>query len=262
MRNDSLGEIASFYDSIMSHVDYERWAMVTTTIADIFPAPFLHVDAACGTCKLGKALKRYGWRTHGVDLSYDMLQVGRKGRAKPSVAQADLRNLPFKGSVDYMTCLFDSMNFILDLDGFQKAVASCAKALRPGGVLYFDIVTEQMVLQHYADQSWTERHRGLNTTWRGEYDRGTRVAKTFVTVKNGPACCIQERMYSLEEVREAIELAGLDLLGAYDAEGWQKPSKHSVRLDFVACKGEVQSRKRAFTKSVANIRAVMGAPAD
>jgi SAM-dependent methyltransferase len=257
-RNDSLGELAAYYDKIMSRVDYERWSMITTAMAGLLPKPFVHLDAGCGTGRLLRTLERYGWKTFGVDLSSEMLRAGRKWKPKLSVAAADLRALPFHSRFDFITCLFDSINFLLDPVDLHKALKSCANALKPGGVMYFDIVTEQMVVQHYADQTWTERQGGLNTTWSGQYDEKSRIARTVVTVKNGPSCSILERMHQRDEVEDAIARSGLELVGVYDAELWRKPAKRALRIDFIVSKGNVKAHRKALRSVESSVRAYLG----
>ena len=112
-RPDDFANLARYYDPIMEHVDYDRWFVITTTLAELAPDPFLHLDAGCGTGVLMGMLRKIGWSSVGIDLSLAMLQTGRRRRGSLPVAAADLRALPFRGAVDLMTCLFDSMNFLL-----------------------------------------------------------------------------------------------------------------------------------------------------
>ncbi len=76
-------------------------------------------------------------RTHGIDLSAEMLQVARAnikaaGLENISLRQADLTSLPFDGETfDAITC-HQVLHF---LDNPQSAVAEAARVLVPGGVL-------------------------------------------------------------------------------------------------------------------------------
>ena len=168
--DDSFKELARYYDEIMSHVNYDHWELTSALVSSLLPRPFVHLDAACGTGALLERMRRLKWRSFGVDISAAMLRAD-KNRADLPVAVADLRALPFRGAIDYITCLFDSMNFLLSIEDVEGALCEVADALRPGGILYFDIVTERMVLEYFAGQRWTERTGRLSTRWDSRYSR-------------------------------------------------------------------------------------------
>lgn len=243
---DGFAGLARHYDVIMSHVDYDRWYWVTTALADLVPRPFTHVDAACGTGVLLAMLRERGWHSFGFDLSHQMAGQARKRKPSCPVGVSDLRGLPLYGSVHYLTCLFDSVNFLLTEEDLRRAFRQFAGALAPDGVLYFDIVTERMVLEHFAGQSWTEKNGGFKTTWDCSYDRTTQISETRIRINNGPVCTILERMFDPKLVRDAVEDAGLSVLGVFNAESWRRPGKRTVRMDFVAVKGDARRHRKAF----------------
>ncbi|MCH7808828.1 MAG: methyltransferase domain-containing protein, partial [Planctomycetes bacterium] len=75
--------MAKHYDSMMSHVAYERWVGVSTMIAELCPDEnFKHLDVGCGTGSLVKLLREQGWRSYGGDLSYAMVSAARKDPPK------------------------------------------------------------------------------------------------------------------------------------------------------------------------------------
>ena len=248
---DSFREIARYYDRIMEHVDYDRWFMVTTQMAALLPPGFRHVDAACGTGTLLMMLRRAGWRSIGFDLSPAMLRTARKD---VHAAAADLRAVPLSGSVNYITCLFDSMNFLLSLEDFQRALAQFYEALAPGGILYFDVVTERMVTDHYENQAWVERNGRFSTAWDNRYDRHTRVIETGIRVNSGPSYTLCERIYPLSEIQMALKETGFHLLAACDAHSWKTPHRKTIRVDVVASKGESARLRKPFRAVRAAVR--------
>ena len=255
--NDSFVELARFYDPIMSHVDYDRWYLIAGVIGQLVQRPFFHLDAACGTGVLLKKLEINRWQSFGIDLSPSMLRTGREsGRVFPAAA-ADLRALPFRRCMNYITCLFDSVNFLLQNEDMETGLRSLSEALAPDGILYFDVVTERMVLEHFAGQSWTERNGRLVTTWECEYDRKSLTAETRIRVNNGPAYTLYERVYEQEEVETAAAKAGLRLLGVFDAENWRVPRRKTVRIDFVAVKGDPRLLSARFKTVQAQVRRLL-----
>ncbi|MDQ1257678.1 MAG: hypothetical protein QG656_2284 [Candidatus Hydrogenedentes bacterium] len=251
---DPFVDIARYYNPIMDHVNYDRWVTAASAIATMLPPGFRHLDAACGTGTLLRLLRRGGWDSIGMDLSYSMLNEGnRTGRPLP-VAAADLRALPLHESVDFITSLFDSMNFLLDMNDFCMALRSLHAALRPGGLLYFDVVTERMIFDHYDGQTWTEDNGQFNSTWKNHYDRYTRVITTDIRVNTGDSCRLLERIYPIADIEEALSDSGFYLLGAHDAHTWKSPNRKTVRVDLVASKGNEKMYRKAFKKVRAEIK--------
>jgi SAM-dependent methyltransferase len=243
---DTFSGLARYYDAIMAHVDYDRWFLVTTTLSGLLPEPFIHLDTACGTCTLLNKLRRAGWSTVGLDLSHDMVREGQKGQVSAAAGVGDLRALPVRGTVDYATCLFDSVNFMLTVEDMRRAIAELSGALGDGGLLYFDVVTERMVLDHFAGQKWTEKEGNVRTTWECTYNHKTSTAETRIQVNSHAASTIYERIFERDIIEQAVADAGLELLGVFDAEGWRAPSKRTIRMDFVAVKGSAHDYKRAW----------------
>lgn len=244
--HDSFVELARYYDPLMGNVDYDRWYLVTGLLAELLERPFKHLDVACGTGVLLKKLRADRWRSFGVDLSVPMLRAGRTGTGPWPVTAGDLRALPFRESFDYITCLFDSVNFLLQNPDMEAGIRSMSDALVPDGLLYFDIVTERMVLDHFAGQTWTEKNGKFSTTWDCEYNRKTRVAETRIKINKGTVYTLYERIYELEEITLALGKAGIEVLSALDAENWRAPRRKSVRIDIIGVKGTVKPLKGRF----------------
>ncbi|NIA13360.1 MAG: methyltransferase domain-containing protein [Nitrospiraceae bacterium] len=251
---DDFHEIARYYDRIMDHVDYDRWYSVATALTELLPPGFTHLDAACGTGKLLRSLREDGWRSVGVDLSLAMVRSARRQTPEPITALADLRRLPFHESVDYVTCLFDSINFLLTLDDIAQAFREVAGSLREGGLFYFDMVTQKMVTDHFDNQEWTEQTGRFATTWRSSFVRETGVAETEVRVTSGAGGVFLERVYRHEDIEAVLAASGLALLGAYDAHTLQTPRPKTVRIDYVAAKDGSRAFKRRFDSVIARLR--------
>ncbi len=251
---DPFEFLARYYDRIMDHVDYDRWFMTVTELAALLPREFVHLDAACGTGQLVKRLRRAGWVAFGTDLSRGMLRAGNKGPVAGLTALADLRAMPFAGSIDYATCLFDSINFLTTLDDVRRCLAEIGRALSTNGLLYLDAVTERMVTEHFAGQGWTEDHGTFSSSWQTHYAFDSKIADTEIRINHGPVTLIRERVYEQADIESAFEDAGLTVLGAYDAETWEPPDAKTLRIDFVAAKGDARPRVKAFQKVCGTVK--------
>ncbi|MFP4502741.1 MAG: class I SAM-dependent DNA methyltransferase [Candidatus Hydrogenedentota bacterium] len=245
---DPFDSIAHYYDTLMDHVNYPRWARITYALGDLFEHRPAHLDVACGTGVLVQHMRQRGWKSFGIDLSAAMVRTGRK-RAPMPLAVGDMRALPAAGGVHFITCLFDSLNFLLTEEDVVHTLQSFHAALDTPGLVYFDIVTERMVTSHFANQSWEEDNGSFTTVWRSEYVPGTGIADSLLRFNTGPEHRIRERIYPVAFVTEALTAAGFNVLGVFDADTWRKPRRRSTRIDFVAAKGNPQVFGRGF-KSV------------
>lgn len=255
-QDDAFAELAQYYDTIMEHVDYHRWFRTTEALGRIAPQPLLHLDAACGTGVLMDRLRSPEWRCFGIDLSAAMLsQVRAQGRDL-AVANADLRAVPFCGTFGLITCLFDSINFLIEEAGLRRAMRELADALAPGGLLYFDAVTERMVLEHFDGQTWTETTGPFETTWDSTYDHRTCINNSHIRVDAGAKGLVRERIYDQETLESAVEDAGLTILGVFDAHTWRPPQRRTTRIDVVAAKNPPRRIHHQFERVCRAIRAV------
>ncbi len=255
-RPDAFAEIARYYDPIMDHVDYDRWFLITATLGELLPHGFLHVDAGCGTGVLMHMLRKSGWNSTGIDLSFAMLHTARRERGALPVAAGDLQAFPVRGA-HFVTCLFDTINFLLEEEALRRVLREFAQALRPGGLLYFDAVTERMVTDHFDDQTWTEDNGRFRTTWSSNYDPATGLTETRVRVNTGGEALILERVYPTATIVQAIEDAGLTVLDTLDAFTWKRPTPRSTRLDFVAMKSPNQPHQALFSTLRSRLRQLL-----
>ena len=108
------------------------------------------LDLCAGTLDFTAALVRGGARhVHAVDFAQEMLEVGRRklpAGAPVSVHAADARELPLADQcVDGIICGFGLRN----VPELPRAVAECARVLRPGGRL--------VVLEFFQPQGFVPR---------------------------------------------------------------------------------------------------------
>ena len=180
-----------------------------------------------------RELSEHRWKTYGIDLSYAMLQEATR-ESDIAVAQADMCQLPFQDTFALATCFFDSLNFVTEPKGLGRAFASMSQALNDIGVLYFDVITERMVLDFFADRDWVDSNDGFKTRWSGSYDAENRLITNTIRVNEGIPTVVHERIHTQAEVEAALEASGFTLLGVMDTETWRVPDEKTLRLDFVA----------------------------
>lgn len=251
--HDAFSPIAAYYDTLMAHVDYSRWQYVVRSLATIAPKPLTYLDTGCGTGTLLALLSNEGWMLTGTDLSWTMLNEAKSKNARVHWVQSNFCQLPFREHFSLITCLFDSMNFLLEEEEILQALTSFYEALRPSGILYFDVVTRQMIKKHFNNEAWHENHGSFSSSWQSTFDRSKQICTTHICIDSGTASVTYERIFPEEFLREAIQKAGLTLLAVRDAYSWKKPTRTTTRIDFVAAKeptSDIQKRFSSIDRSL------------
>jgi SAM-dependent methyltransferase len=233
---------ADVYDAFTWDHDYEDWV---TSLEGVAKAHGLSgdrlLDVACGTGKSVVPWLARGYRVVGCDISSRMLsRAARKTGGRARLVAADMRHLPPGEPNDLVTCLGDSVNYLLEPDDLPAAFGSAAGQLRPGGLYLFDLNS----LRTYREDFSVTRsfHReGWEFRWNGHGDGATaRGATASATVTARPAGSAgppamtsvhRQRHYPVPVVRAALWAAGLECLQAY---GLHRDGTFDLRFDELA----------------------------
>lgn len=239
MQNDIFQILAPYYDRIMTRVRYDRWE---NRLLDLNKAicnnnnPIYHLDVACGTGTLIQRLSKHGWNSIGVDISPAMLNIAKQLYPDINTLAGDMCHLPFKHSFQIISCLFDSINFLLEEENIYRAIFSMASCLQENGIIYFDCVTEQMVKQYYNDSQWKENYKDFKTVWDSSYNPSTKTATLSILVQGKGWTVVRQKIYPTNVYLNAIKEAGLTLLASVDAHTWDHIDSGTVRIDFICSK--------------------------
>ncbi len=133
--------LAPFYDRYTASYDYERWlAGLEAIVIGLGGAGRRLLDVGCGTGKSFEPMLARGYEVVACDVSPAMVARARaRFGAQAEVLVADMRALPDLGAFDLLTCLDDSLNYLLDEQDLTAAFDGFARNLRPGGVAVFDL---------------------------------------------------------------------------------------------------------------------------
>jgi SAM-dependent methyltransferase len=140
--DETYADLAPFYDELTREHDYDGWTRHLEQTALRFGVSGRRLlDAACGTGKSFLPFLERGYRVTACDISPEMVALARLKAPGVEPFVADMRALGELGSFDLVTCLDDSVNYLLDEDDLEAAFASFAANLAPDGVLVFDVNT-------------------------------------------------------------------------------------------------------------------------
>lgn len=220
-------------------------------VLELFEArPKRVLDLACGEGTFAVALARAGYDVTGIDESERMLHyargLARKEKVRVGFHQQDMRALSFIEEFDLVTCWFDSLNYLLELDDVYRTFSGVARALRPGGLFIFDVNTVYglaVVWQREGCFVQTDRPKLLELL-RPEYDYETNIATLRITGFRKTTDGWQrmdeqhrERGYTLEELAACVERAGLHKLACWGSfREKSEPQSDSGRVWFVVGK--------------------------
>jgi SAM-dependent methyltransferase len=222
---DAYERLAPVYDVLTAGYDYETWLGELEALARGHGLQGRRVlDVGCGTGKSFEPLLERGYSVTACDLSPAMVTAAREKAAARGVHVfvADMRRLPRMEPVDWVTCLDDAVNYLLGDDDLALALAGMRRALRPGGLVTFDVNTLRTYRSAFASEYWHDGS-GAFICFRGSagdsFAPGAvaeAVFESFVPVGDGCWRRITSRHMQRHHPRSAVEAAcdraGLELV--------------------------------------------------
>lgn len=170
----AYGALAQWYDSLTEDVDYPGlYDYLMTLMEKQGVKPKRVLDMACGTGSLSVLFAQNGVECLGMDLSRDMLSRAREKTRNmehpPVFLQGNMADFSLEEPVDALVCMLDSFNYLADpMDG-ATAIECFARALRPGGVLIFDVRPRKRLMD-FDGQMFMDETRDVVCIWRTEFD--------------------------------------------------------------------------------------------
>ncbi len=263
--NDQFKEIAPYYDDLMAGVPYRLWV---DYLEDLFRrhdfSPRTILDVACGTGNVSEILAKRGYEVVGADISPGMIEVARRKQWGVEYHVADMAELDLtchpeldsgsremlkpaqhgvRRKFDLAISLFDSLNYITDVDHVARAIKRVGEHVRDGGYFIFDVNTIYALSHHFFDQANLGSPHYPHYIWSSEYDHATRICRvnmTFEVLDNGKTRQFRivhvQRGHSLEELSDWLGQAGFEVVEILHAYRFRKPTRRSDRVFFIARK--------------------------
>ena len=117
------------------------WPLVSRVVRERNPAAHTWLDLACGTGSLLQLVIEAGYQATGVDLSPHQLAHARANVPEAELLEADIRAVDLGRRFDVITCMFDSLNYLTEPGGVERAVRRAVDHLAEGGLFIFDVNT-------------------------------------------------------------------------------------------------------------------------
>jgi SAM-dependent methyltransferase len=190
------------------------------------------VDVACGTGVAVAKFAAVGCQVTGVDRSSPMLaqaqqRIDRAGLDQVTLVEADMRGFALDKPADLVTCMYDSLNYLLVEANLLAAFRSAAEALRSGGLYIFDMNTIYGLAEGWSTRDFVRWNSddcfivGC-TSWDYETLINTVTFHGFVRQGDLWARFVEshtQRGYPIATIRALLEEAGLTVLAALDGHG-------------------------------------------
>ena len=234
------------------------WPRYSAQMARMLPAvlerfglwPRKVLDLACGEGTFAVAMANRGLRVNGIDLSPEMLEIARERAATEAVRatfiRQDMRSLSLRGRFDLVTCWFDSLNYLLEIDDLSRTFSRVSRVLDENGVFIFDVNTIRgLAVEWVREPSYVHLNSGDSFLVSvPQYDAATKIASLHITGftrENERWVRIdevhKERGYTLREIRQCLKRADLRELACWASlDRMEKPKRNTARVWFVACK--------------------------
>ncbi len=227
---EAYTDFASVYDIFMDETPYKAWsANVQAALERHQIVKGLVLDLGCGTGTLTELLSAAGYDMIGIDSSPEMLgrAIEKRDRSEHDILYLcqDMREFELYGTVQAVVSLCDSVNYILEPSELERVFRLVNNYLDPGGIFFFDFNTDWKY-QMIGDAVIAENRETCSFIWENEYDRESRINEYEVTVFMEEADgryrkfteTHEQRGYTLSEIRELLEAAGMSVLETADAD--------------------------------------------
>jgi SAM-dependent methyltransferase len=112
------------------------------------------LDVGCGPGRLLGPLAALGWKVTGLEPDPDYAAAAReKAAALPGAAvrTGGFAEIETTGACDLIAAVNGPYSYLLTAEARRDAVARCARALRPGGVLFLHFSNFWWILRHYRE---------------------------------------------------------------------------------------------------------------
>lgn len=208
------------------------------------------LDLACGTGTVALSFAQQGWEVYGVDASSGMLDQARQKAQQTghrlTFSQQDMRHFVLPHPVALITCLYDSLNYMLTLADLQQVLRRVAENLLPGGVFMADMNTQITLEQVWGNNTFFVEREDLALVLRSGFEPETRLSTVhivgFVRHEDGRYSRFDEHhteiAYEDEQVRAALQAAGLQTEASYECFLLEPPDAETRRVMWVARKPE------------------------
>lgn len=217
------------YDSYILDADYEVGAKrLTSLIRKYNPEARTLLDVGSGSGKYLENL-RHTFQCEGLDLSDGFLEIARKRCPGVPIHKGNMIDFDLGRTFDAISCLFLAVAYVQTVEKLEKAVASMARHLNPGGVLFIEpwVYPENFWVGKLTSEYVEEEGRSISRMFITRVEGRVSIYDIhyLVGTPEGIEYFIEREelgLFTHDEYRGAFEKAGLQVFydknaGLFDA---------------------------------------------
>lgn len=204
-------------------------------------------DVACGGGEFAVAMARQGLQMTGIDQSPEMLALARAAADRSGVhvdwLEQDMRDLRLPHPVDAATCLYDSLNYLVDEGELRRAMGAVAAALRPGGLFLFDMNTVRGLATRWGNRVWIiqdadDAFEADQSAF--DYDTGIATLRVNAFLQRQDDLyervreVHRERGYPIPAIDASLKAAGFEVLGRWSSPSFDEVTAETGRVFYAA----------------------------
>lgn len=199
-----------------------------------------HLDLACGTGLALAYLTARGWRSTGVDASIPMLALARERAAGARLLAGDLRQLPLRGKFALVTCLYDSLNHMMEREDLVAAFRAVRGLMDAGSRFVFDMNHPEIYPAVWGlSEPFFANGPGweleIGTSWHPRQRIGRATVRGFATIEGERVDIAeqhQQRGWSESQINRSLQEAGLEPVEILDFDPFEEGGP-TVKLFYV-----------------------------
>ena len=240
-------DFAPIYDRKWAFWGPKMWAFLRPLVRKQLPTARTWLDLCCGTGSLLRLVKRGGYDATGVDRSRHQIRLARRNVPGARFVVQDVRRLSLGRKFDVITCLQDSLNYLMVSRDLLKAFRGAHRHLAPNGIFAFDMTTfEGLDFKWNKTSAMHERNLTLivETSFEPKRTLGHCLITGFILAKSGYRRFQEEhvqRGYRPKEIERLLARVGF-VFKKYDGSSLGRPRKRSGRLLYVCRKAPARPR--------------------
>ena len=244
---EAYTDFAQVYDTFMDETPYEEWCEFLVQILEDYTVPRgLVLDLGCGTGTLTELLSAKGYDMIGVDNSGQMLAIAMEKRELSGenilYLLQDMREFELYGTVGAVISVCDSLNYLLEEEDLVQTFKLVNNYLDPKGIFVFDFNTVYKYQEVIGDTTIAENREDCSFIWDNFYHEEEEINEydltIFVRQEEDVFRKFEEnhyqRGYRLEQMRQALEEAGMEYITALDADTHGEGTEISERIYCIA----------------------------
>lgn len=236
---------AKLYDALQE-AEYPKFIQYYLQCFDRFldKPPSLLLDLACGTGNITLPLAARGFDMIGLDLSVEMLNIARQKAEDRKLdilfLHQDMTAFELYGTVDAIVCALDGVNYVTEPSKLAETFALVRNYLNPGGLFLFDINTPYQFKEVLDGRSFVYDAAEGFCVWNNTFIEEEHICcfdlNLFVPQADGLYRRYdeyqEEYAYTIAQLTQMIEAAGLECAGVFDALTFEPPRPDSGRVSF------------------------------